>query len=177
MRRINGKEDLDDEEILNYYLNKLQEVGGESMAHYQTGIAVVDNKGKTYAITIDETPFLMTTKKSNNDFISGGILDLISYDLECKKYFNELNEEEKNNRYKVLDLGEYYFHDDKIDENYDSKTQVAKIRNRAIEFKLKKNQKVIRLVATKEFKNFMAKPEGKLRLGLVTHTTSKKKKK
>ena len=116
MRRINGKEDLDDEEILNYYLNKLQEVGGESMAHYQTGIAVVDNKGKTYAITIDETPFLMTTKKSNNDFISGGILDLISYDLECKKYFNELNEEEKaiieeklneeekNNRYKVLDI-------------------------------------------------------------------------
>ena len=74
-----------------------------------------------------------------------------------------------------MDLGEYYFHDDKIDENYDTKTQVAKIRNRAIEFKLKKNQKVIRLVAMKEFKNYMARPEGKLRLGLVTHTTSKKK--
>ncbi len=42
-----------------------------------------------------------------------------------------------------MDLGEYYFHNDKIDENYDTKTQVAKIRNRAIEFKLKKNQKVI----------------------------------
>lgn len=74
-----------------------------------------------------------------------------------------------------MDLGEYYFHDDKIDENYDTKTQVTKIRNRAIEFKLKKNQKVIRLVAMKEIKNYMARPEGKLRLGLVTHTTSKKK--
>lgn len=74
-----------------------------------------------------------------------------------------------------MDLGEYYFHDDKIDKNYDTKTQVTKIRNRAIEFKLKKNQKVIRLVAMKEFKNYMARPEGKLRLGLVTHTTSKKK--
>lgn len=63
-----------------------------------------------------------------------------------------------------MDLGEYYFHDDRIDENYDTKTQVAKIRNRAIEFKLKKNQKVIRLVAMKEFKNYMARPEGKLRL-------------
>ena len=73
-----------------------------------------------------------------------------------------------------MDLGEYYFHDDKIDENYDTKTQVAKIRNRAIEFKLKKNQKVIRLVAMREFKNYMARPEGKLRLGVVTHTTSKK---
>ena len=75
---------------------------------------------------------------------------------------------------KYMDLGEYYFHDDKIDENYDTKTQVAKIRNRSIEFKLKKNQKVIRLVAMKEFKNYMARPEGKLRLGVVTHSTSKK---
>lgn len=73
-----------------------------------------------------------------------------------------------------MDLGEYYFHDDKIDENYDTKTQIAKIRNRAIELKLKKNQKVIRLVAMREFKNYMARPEGKLRLGVVTHTTSKK---
>lgn len=94
----------------------------------------------------------------------------------CNLYYNEDEIEDCLIDY-ILDLGEYYFHDDKIDENYDSKTQDAKIRNRAIEFKLKKNQKVIRLVATKEFKNFMAKPEGKLRLGLVTHTTSKKKKK
>ena len=43
-----------------------------------------------------------------------------------------------------MDLGEYYFHDDKIDENYDTKTEVAKIRNRAVEFKIKKNQKIIR---------------------------------
>ena len=76
-----------------------------------------------------------------------------------------------------MDLGEYYFHDDKIDENYDTKTEVAKIRNRAVEFKVKKNQKIIRFVAIKQFKNFLAKPEGKLRLGVVTHITSKKKRK
>ena len=74
-----------------------------------------------------------------------------------------------------MDLGEYYFHDDKIDENYDTKTEVAKIRNRAVEFKVKKNQKIIRFVAIKQFKNFLAKPEGKLRLVVVTHITSKKK--
>ena len=55
-----------------------------------------------------------------------------------------------------MDLGEYYFHDDKIDENYDTKTEVAKIRNRAVEFKIKKNQKIIRFVAIKQFKNFLA---------------------
>ena len=76
-----------------------------------------------------------------------------------------------------MDLGEYYFHDDKIDENYDNKSKVAMIRDRHIEFKLKKNQKVIRMVAIKQYKNFLAKPEGKFRLGLVTHTTSKKKRK
>ena len=76
-----------------------------------------------------------------------------------------------------MDLAEYYFHDDKIDENYDTKTEVAKIRNRAVEFKVKKNQKIIRFVAIKQFKNFLAKPEGKLRLGVVTHITSKKKRK
>ena len=74
-----------------------------------------------------------------------------------------------------MDLGEYYFHDDKIDENYDNKSKVAMIRDRHIEFKLKKNQKVVRMVAIKQYKNFLAKPEGKLRLGLVTHTTTKKK--
>ena len=74
-----------------------------------------------------------------------------------------------------MDLGEYYFHDDKIDENYDNKSKVAMIRDRHMEFKLKKNQKVIRMVAIKQYKNFLAKPEGKLRLGLVTHITTKKK--
>ena len=73
-----------------------------------------------------------------------------------------------------MDLGEYYFHDDKIDENYDNKSKVAMIRDRHIEFKLKKNQKVIRMVAIKQYKNFLVKPEGKLQLGLVTHTTTKK---
>ena len=52
--------------------------------------------------------------------------------------------------------------------------KVAMIRDIHIEFKLKKNQKVIRMVAIKQYKNFLAKPEEKLRLGLVTHTTAKK---
>ena len=91
---------------------------------------------------------------------------------QLEDYIGTLNKELDIN---YMDLGEYYFHDDKIDENYDTKTEVAKIRNRAVEFKIKKNQKIIRFVAIKQFKNFLAKPEGKLRLGVVTHITSKKK--
>lgn len=99
----------------------------------------------------------------------------ISVNMNAEQLQDYLGTLKKELDINYMDLGEYYFHDDKIDENYDTKTQVAKIRNRAIEFKLKKNQKVIRLVAMREFKNYMARPEGKLRLGLVTHTTSKKK--
>ena len=91
---------------------------------------------------------------------------------QLQDYLSSLKKELDIN---YMDLGEYYFHDDKIDENYDNKTQVAKIRDKHIEFKLNKNQKVIRMVAIKQYKNFLAKPERKLRLGLVTHTTSKKK--
>lgn len=93
---------------------------------------------------------------------------------QLEDYFGTLKEELDIN---YIDLGEYYFHDDKIDENYDTKTQVAKIRNRAIEFKLKKNQKVIKLVAIKQYKNFLTTPEGKINLGLVTRIKSKKKQK
>ena len=92
-------------------------------------------------------------------------------DKQLQDYLSTLKKELDIN---YMDLGEYNFHEDKIDENCDNKTQVAKIRDRHIEFKLKKNQKVIRMVAIKQYKNFLAKPEGKLRLGLVTHTTSKK---
>ena len=73
-----------------------------------------------------------------------------------------------------MDLGEYYFKNNEINENYDNKTQVAKIRDKHIEFKLNKNQKVIRMVAIKQYKNFLVKPEGKIRIGIVTHIASKK---
>ena len=75
---------------------------------------------------------------------------------------------------KYMDLGEYYFHNDKIDENYDTKTEVAKIRKSAVEFKIKKNEKPIRMIAIKQYKNFLAKPEGKINLGLVTKIIPKK---
>lgn len=76
-----------------------------------------------------------------------------------------------------MDLGEYYFHDDKIDEEYDTETEVAKIRKSAVEFKIKKNEKPIRMIAIKQYKNFLAKPKGKINLGLVTQIVPRKEQK
>ena len=41
------------------------------------------------------------------------------------------------------------FADDKIDENYDTKTEVAQIRKSAVEFKIKKNEKLEKTIRIK----------------------------
>ena len=66
-----------------------------------------------------------------------------------------------------IDLGEYYFHDDKLDRNYDNKSEIAKITENAIEFKVKKNQKIIREVIVQQKQNFLAKPDKKVKIGMV----------
>ena len=106
----------------------------------------------------------------------GGKLESIKVSVNMNKeqlddYLSTLKKELDIN---YMDLGEYYFKDNEIDESYDNKTQVAKIRDKHIEFKLNKNQKVIRMVAIKQYKNFLVKPEGKIRIGIVTHIASKK---
>ena len=103
VRRVMGREDLSDEEIINYYINKLNTVGSESLAHYKTGVALIDSLGNVYSIVIDEEPFLFTSKKNNKESLKGGTLDSISYDIKNKKYFNELTNEEKEERYKRID--------------------------------------------------------------------------
>ena len=103
VRRVNGREDLTDQEILNYYINCLNMVDGESLAHYQTGVALIDTDGNIYSMTIDEEPFLFTSKMNQKDTVSGGTLDSISYDIKNKKYFNELTDDEKQQRYERID--------------------------------------------------------------------------
>ena len=103
VKRVNGIEGLDDETILNHYINKLNEHGGESLASYHTGVCLIDEDGNIYSDVIEETKFLLTSKVTDTKTTSGGVLDCISYDLDANKYFCELNEEDKKNRYKKLD--------------------------------------------------------------------------
>lgn len=105
VKRVNGREDLSDKEILNYYIEKLSNIGGKSNARYKTGVAVINEEGKLYSKTIDEELFVMTSKKNDKKYIKGGLLDTISYDIINNKYFNELTEEEKAKRYAYLDRG------------------------------------------------------------------------
>ena len=103
VKRVNGREDLTDEEIINCYIDKLKSIGGQSNARYKTGVAVINEKGEVFSKTIDEELFIFTSNKNEKDYIKGGLLDIISYDPINKKYFNELTEQEKSKRYVKID--------------------------------------------------------------------------
>ena len=103
VKRVNGKENLTDEEILDYYIQKLNEYGGESLAGYHTGVCLIDEEGNISSKTIEETKFLLTTKLYDGESKSGGVLEPLSYDLLNKKYFTERTEEDKKRHYEKLD--------------------------------------------------------------------------
>lgn len=103
VKRINGREDLSDEEILKCYIEKLNKIGGKSNARYITGIAVINESGEVFSKTIKEELFVLTADKNDKGYIKGGFLDIISYDPISNKYFNELTEEEKTKRYENID--------------------------------------------------------------------------
>ena len=103
VKRVNGREDLSDEEILAYYINKLNEHGGKSLAHYSTGVAIINEDGEVFTDIDREKDFLMTSKKCDTGCKSGGILGYISYDLDSNKYFNERTVEDEKEHYKELD--------------------------------------------------------------------------
>ena len=102
IKRINGKENLSSDEILNYYIDKLKKYNGRSLAHYYTGVCIIDGDGNIYSDTLEEEEFLLTSKKSKKVNMYGNILEPISYDLDAQKYFDERTAEEEEYHYKNL---------------------------------------------------------------------------
>lgn len=103
VKRVNGKDNLSKDEVLNYYIDMLYKYNGRSLAHYYSGVCVIDEEGNVFSDTIDETEFLLTVKKCKKVNLKGGILEPISYDLDAEKYFDERTEEEEEFHYKELD--------------------------------------------------------------------------
>ena len=103
VKRINNQNNLSDTSILNYYINMLKKYDGRSLAHYYTGVCIIDESGNIYSDTIEETEFLLLSKKCKKVNLKGGILEQISFDIDANKYFNERTEEERKFHYKDLD--------------------------------------------------------------------------
>lgn len=98
VHRVDG---LSRNEIEDYYIEQLNKVGGSSKAYYITGLAlIVDGECKTTEIREDD--FLFTS-----DIYNGpkGFDDLgrLEFDLELKKYFCEMTNEEMKKRGYIFD--------------------------------------------------------------------------
>ena len=94
VRRINGKE-LNDEEMIEYYIKLVHENGGKLTAKWVYGMAIYDGKEfKTHAWSKDHFYFIENPSNKRNP---GYPLDSISIIPEFNKYLVELTGEERRN--------------------------------------------------------------------------------
>lgn len=94
VRRYKGQE-LTDEQMLNVYIEKLNEVGGESSGHYNVGLAIIDEKGVLH--TREFKPKRYFINKPSSTLNKGVPLSSLAYDFESKKYLSEMTPKERNN--------------------------------------------------------------------------------
>ncbi len=93
VRRYNGRE-LSDQEMLDIYISKLNEVGGSSTGHYNVGLAIVDNNGTLH--TREFHPKRYFINKPSTTLIKGIPLSSLCYDEVSKKYMSEMTPKERN---------------------------------------------------------------------------------
>ena len=91
VRRYNGKE-LSDREILDIYIQKLENVGGKSKGHFVTAFAIIDENGKLFTKLFK--PKHLFVAKPSSVLIPGVPLSSLSYDKHFKKYTSEMSDEE-----------------------------------------------------------------------------------
>lgn len=94
VRRFTGRE-LTDQEMLDVFIAKLNEVGGESEGHYNVALAIIDFNGKLHTQTFK--PIHHFINKPSNVMKKGVPLSSLCYDKTSGKYESEMTPEERNN--------------------------------------------------------------------------------
>lgn len=101
VRRVNGKT-LSDNEMIEYYTNLIESIGGYTYGYYITGLALITASGiKT--IDIKEDSFILTSKISKTPH-RGNPLDVMTIDPTTKKYYTEMKDEEFINLNQTFDI-------------------------------------------------------------------------
>ena len=91
VRRFGGRE-LSDEEMLQVYIDKLNEVGGSSTGHYNVALALIDENGNLF--TREFQPKRYFVNKPSSVLKKGVPLSSLAYDEETGKYMSEMTPEE-----------------------------------------------------------------------------------
>lgn len=95
IRRVNGKE-LSDEEEIEHYSELIEECGGSREAWFTTGIALITENGLD-TVEIEENRFMLISQRDTLHTWKGNPLDVIRIDLSCRKYYSEMSDEEISN--------------------------------------------------------------------------------
>lgn len=93
VRRVNGKERTD-QEMLDIYISKLNEVGGESDGHYNVGLATIDYDGVLQTGLFK--PYRHFINTPSKTILKGIPLSSLAYDYKSKKYLSEMTPAEQN---------------------------------------------------------------------------------
>lgn len=172
------------EMILNLWVLKSKEEKQDFISRFVESIAIKKNEDNT--LSIEKINFRSTFIEQVDKLYEKGVIDIpskmetsgnlqnisTSINLSNKQVNEYLDEIKKEMNINYLDLGKYHFNGEEFDETEGIKNEIATYKDKAISFKIKKNEKPIRFFAIKEMKNYLAKPDGNVNFSVVTHVVS-----
>ena len=172
------------EMILNLWVLKSKEEKQDFISRFVESIAIKKNEDNT--LSIEKINFRSTFIEQVDKLYEKGVIDIpskmetsgnlqnisTSINLSNKQVNEYLDELKKEMNINYLDLGKYHFNGEEFDETEGIKNEIATYKDKAISFKIKKNEKPIRFFAIKEMKNYLAKPDGNVNFSVVTHVVS-----
>ena len=172
------------EKLLNFWVLKSKEEKQDFISKFIESIAL--NKNEDNTLSIEKINFRSTFIEQVDKLYEKGVVDIpskmetsgnlqnisTSINLSNKQVNDYLDEVKKEMNINYLDLGKYHFNGEEFDETEGIKNEISTYKDKAIRFKIKKNEKPIRFFAIKEMKNYLAKPDGNVNFSVVTHVVS-----
>ena len=169
------------EKLLNFGVLKSKEEKQDFISKFIESIAL--NKNEDNTLSIEKINFRSTFIEQVDKLYEKGVVDIpskmetsgnlqnisTSINLSNKQVNDYLDEVKKEMNINYLDLGKYHFNSEEFDETEGIKNEIATYKDKAISFKIKKNEKPIRFFAIKEMKNYLAKPDYNVNFSVATH--------
>jgi|GEM_PF-112331 len=95
VRRVGGRE-LSDDEMVAYYLELIQSIGGRSPGYWRDGLVLINESGKLFENEFREETFL--TAEASKVRVPGQPLGCLQIDPELNQYKSEITADQRKNK-------------------------------------------------------------------------------